>query len=382
MTAEKTTLHQLLDAGQSPWLDYITRDLLKSGKLQSLIDKGIVGMTSNPTIFQKAIADGASDYDEDLQSLVRDNKDIPGIYDGLVLDDIRRAATILRPVYDKSNGHDGFVSIEVPPELSHNTERTLAEARRIFAQLNMPNIMVKIPGTAEGLPAIQHAIAEGININVTLLFSVDNYRQVAEAYITGLEQRASAGQPIDKIASVASFFVSRVDTAVDKKLDALIDSATDEGRKEELRGLKGKAAIANAKMAYAAYQELFSGPRWDVLAAHAAAVQRCLWASTSTKNPAYRDVMYVEGLIGPDTVDTMPPATIDQFMDHGTVAPTITQDVEVARTELGALERAGISMDEVTRQLQEDGVKLFTESFNELIGTISGKRDEMMSHAR
>ncbi len=382
MTAEKTTLHQLLDAGQSPWIDYITRDLLKSGGLQRRIDQGIVGMTSNPTIFQKAIADGASDYDEDLQSMVRDNKDIPAIYDGLVLDDIRRAATILRPVYDSSDAHDGYVSIEVPPELSHDTDRTLVEALRIFSQLNMPNIMVKIPGTAEGLPAIRHAIAEGVNINVTLLFSVDNYRLVAEAYIAGLEDRASAGQPIDRIASVASFFVSRVDTAVDKKLDALIDAAGDEARKSELRALQGKAAIANAKLAYVAYQELFSGPRWEALAAHGAKEQRPLWASTSTKNKAYRDVMYAEGLIGPDTVDTMPVETIDNFLDHGTVAQTLTQDVDAARTELGALERAGVSMDEVTRQLQDDGVRLFTESFNELIGTISGKRDEMMSHAR
>jgi len=195
MTAEKTTLHQLLDAGQSPWIDYITRDLLKSGGLKERMDQGIVGMTSNPTIFQKAIADGASDYDQDLQSMVRDNKSVPQVYDGLVLDDIRNAATILRPVYDSSDGRDGYVSIEVPPDLAHDTERSLAEARRIFAQLNMPNIMVKIPGTAEGLPAIQHAIAEGVNVNVTLLFSVDNYRQVADAYISGLEQRASAGQP-------------------------------------------------------------------------------------------------------------------------------------------------------------------------------------------
>jgi len=382
MTAEKTTLHQLLDAGQSPWIDYITRDLLKSGGLKGRMDQGIVGMTSNPTIFQKAIADGASDYDQDLHSMVRDNKDVSDIYDGLVLDDIRNAATILRPVYDSSDGRDGYVSIEVSPDLSHDTERTLAEARRLFVYLNLPNIMVKVPGTAEGLPAIQHATAEGININVTLLFSVDNYRQVAEAYISGLEQRASAGQPIDHIASVASFFVSRVDTAVDKKLDALIDGAGDEARKGELGALKGKAAIANAKMAYVAFQEIFSGPRWEALASHGAKVQRPLWASTSTKNKAYRDVMYVEQLIGADTVDTMPPATIDDFMDHGAVAPTITQDVEAARTELGALERAGVSMDEVTRQLQEDGVRLFTESFNELIGTISSKREEMMSHAR
>jgi len=382
MTAQKTTLQQLLDNGQSPWIDYITRDLLKSGKLQQRIDQGIVGMTSNPTIFQKAIAAGTSDYDEELQSLVRANKSVPEIYDGIVLDDIRSAAAILRPVYDRSNGLDGYVSIEVPPELAHNTERTLAEARRIFAQLNLPNIMVKIPGTAEGLPAVRHAIAEGVNVNITLLFSVDNYREVAEAFIAGLEQRANAGQPIDRIASVASFFVSRVDTAVDKQLDALIDQASDEPRKNDLRALQGKAAIANAKMAYAAYQDIFSGPRWEALAQKGAKPQRCLWASTSTKNKAYRDVLYVEELIGPDTVDTMPVETIDQFLDHGKAAPTLTQNVDEARRQLAALEQAGVSMDEVTRQLQADGVKLFAESFNQLVDTLAGKREEMMSHAR
>jgi len=381
MTAQKTALQQMLDAGQSPWIDYITRDLLKSGKLRQRIDQGIVGMTSNPTIFQKAIAAGTSDYDEELQSLVRANKSVPEIYDGIVLDDIRSAAAILRPVYDSSNGRDGYVSIEVPPELAHDTERTLAEARRIFAQLNLPNIMVKIPGTAEGLPAVQHAISEGINVNTTLLFSVDNYREVAEAFIAGLEQRANAGQPIDRIASVASFFVSRVDTAVDKKLDALIEQASDESRKNELRALQGKAAIANAKMAYAAYQEIFSGPRWEALAQKGAKAQRCLWASTSTKNKAYRDVLYAEELIGPDTVDTMPVETIDQFLDHGKVAPTLTQNVDEARKQLAALEQAGISMDEVTRQLQSDGVRLFAESFNQLVDTLAGKREEMMSHA-
>ncbi len=381
MTAQKTALQQMLDAGQSPWIDYITRDLLKSGKLRQRIDQGIVGMTSNPTIFQKAIAAGTSDYDEELQSLVRANKSVPEIYDGIVLDDIRSAAAILRPVYDSSNGRDGYVSIEVPPELAHDTERTLAEARRIFAQLNLPNIMVKIPGTAEGLPAVQHAISEGINVNTTLLFSVDNYREVAEAFIAGLEQRANAGQPIDRIASVASFFVSRVDTAVDKKLDALIEQASDESRKNELRALQGKAAIANAKVAYAAYQEIFSGPRWEALAQKGAKAQRCLWASTSTKNKAYRDVLYAEELIGPDTVDTMPVETIDQFLDHGKVAPTLTQNVDEARKQLAALEQAGISMDEVTRQLQSDGVRLFAESFNQLVDTLAGKREEMMSHA-
>jgi len=380
MAAEKNTLHQLLAQGQSPWIDNITRAMLTGGTLQELIDKGIVGLTSNPTIFQKAIG-GSADYDDELRQLVRDGKSVNEIYDGLVLDDIRSAATILRQVYDSSKGHDGFVSIEVAPNLAYDTEGTLTEARRLFSYLAMPNIMVKIPGTAEGIPAFQQAIADGINVNVTLVFSLQSYREVAEAYIKGLEQRAEAGQPIDHLASVASFFVSRVDTMVDKRLDAAIAAAGSEERKTELKALQGKAAIANAKLAYAAYQEIFSGPRWEALAAKGAKPQRCLWASTSTKNPAYRDVIYVEDLIGPDTVDTMPPATIDAFLDHGNAARTLDQNVDEARAQLAGLEKAGISMDEVTLQLQKDGVRLFAESFNELIGTITSKREEMMAHA-
>ncbi len=380
MAAEKNTLHQLLAQGQSPWIDNITRAMLTGGTLQELIDKGIVGLTSNPTIFQKAIG-GSADYDDELRQLVRDGKSVNEIYDGLVLDDIRSAATILRQVYDSSNGHDGFVSIEVAPNLAYDTEGTLTEARRLFSYLDIPNIMVKIPGTAEGIPAFQQAIADGINVNVTLVFSLQSYREVAEAYIKGLEQRAASGQPVDHLASVASFFVSRVDTMVDKRLDAAIAAAGSEERKTELKALQGKAAIANAKMAYAAYQEIFSGPRWEALAAKGAKPQRCLWASTSTKNPAYRDVIYVEDLIGPDTVDTMPPATIDAFLDHGNAARTLDQNVDEARAQLAGLEKAGISMDEVTLQLQKDGVRLFTESFNELIGTITSKREEMMAHA-
>ncbi len=380
MAAEKNTLHQLLAQGQSPWIDNITRAMLTGGTLQELIDKGIVGLTSNPTIFQKAIG-GSADYDDELRQLVRDSKSVSEIYDGLVLDDIRSAATILRQVYDSSNGHDGFVSIEVAPNLAYDTEGTLTEARRLFSYLDIPNIMVKIPGTAEGIPAFQQAIADGINVNVTLVFSLQSYREVAEAYIKGLEQRAASGQPVDHLASVASFFVSRVDTMVDKLLDAAIAAAGSEERKTELKALQGKAAIANAKMAYAAYQEIFSGPRWEALAAKGAKPQRCLWASTSAKNPAYRDVIYVEELIGPDTVDTMPPATIDAFLDHGNAARTLDQGVDEARAQLAGLEKAGISMDEVTLQLQKDGVRLFTESFNELIGTITSKREEMMAHA-
>jgi transaldolase / glucose-6-phosphate isomerase len=380
MTDNTTTLQGLLKEGQSPWIDNITRDMLQKGVLQDLVDKGIVGLTSNPTIFQKAIA-GSSAYDDALRSLARQDKSVDEIFDALVLDDIANAADVLRPVYDRMDGGDGFVSIEVGPTLANDTEGTYKEAQRLFNHLKRPNVLVKIPGTAEGIPAFQRAIADGININVTLLFSLDSYRKVAEAYIAGLEGALKAGKPIDRIASVASFFVSRVDSAVDKQLDELIGKTNDETRKNELRALQGKAAIANAKMAYQAFKEIFSGDRWDALAAKGAKVQRCLWASTSTKNPAYRDVMYIEELIGPDTVDTMPDSTIKAFLDHGKVARTIDRDVDTAREELQAIEDAGISMDEVTHKLQVDGVKSFTESFNDMIKTINEKREQMLATA-
>ena len=378
MATQKNNLQLLLDQGQSPWLDYITRDILQNGKLQELIGQGIVGMTSNPTIFQKAIS-GSNLYDDELRRLVREGKSVNEIYDSLVLDDIRNAATILRPVYDRTGGRDGFVGVEVAPNLAYETAKTLDEARRLFHKLALPNIMIKIPGTAEGIPAFRQAISEGINVNVTLVFSLDAYRRVADAYITGLEQRTATGGSIDRIASVASFFVSRVDTAVDKRLDVLIDAAGTETQKNELRALHGKAAIANAKLAYEAYTQIFSGPRWEALARKGARTQRCLWASTSTKNPAYRDILYAEELIGPDTVDTMPPQTIDAFLDHGVVARTVDRDIDQQRAVFAALEKAGISMEEVTLQLQKDGVKLFADSFDELIDAISTRREEMMA---
>ena len=381
MATTKNTLQQLHDHGQSPWLDYITRDILTNGRLQELIALGILGLTSNPTIFQKAIS-GSQLYDDELRRLVREGKSVDEIYDALVLDDIRAAASILRPVYDRTNGRDGLVSIEEPPRLAYDTQKSIEEARRLFHRLNLPNVMIKIPGTPEGIPAFQQAISEGINVNVTLVFSLENYRQVAQAYIAGLEERAAAGRPVDRIASVASFFVSRVDTAVDHKLDQRIEATYDEARKNELRALQGKAAIANAKLAYDAYKEIFAGPRWDALAQKGARTQRCLWASTSTKNPKYRDIRYAEQLIGPDTVDTMTPATIEAFLDHGVVERTVDKDVDQARAELAAIEKAGISMDEVTLQLQKDGVKQFADSFDELIDAISARRQEMMAHAR
>jgi transaldolase len=377
MASNKNTLQQLHDYGQSPWIDFISRDLLKSGRLKELIEQGIVGQTSNPTIFQQAIGAG-DDYDEELRQLAQAGKSVSEIYDSLVLGDIRAAASILRPIYEQTNGRDGYVSIEEPPDMAYDTQKALEEARRLFTQLNLPNIMIKIPGTPEGIPAFQQVISEGINVNVTLVFSLDNYRKVAEAYIAGLETRAAAGKPIDTIASVASFFVSRVDTAVDQRLDELIAYTTDERRKRELKALQGKAAIANAKLAYAAYQEIFSGPRWQGLARKGARTQRCLWASTSTKNPAYRDILYAEQLIGPDTVDTMPLATIEAFLDHAIVARTLDQDVEKAREDYAAIERAGIFMDKVTLHLQQEGVQKFADSFNQLIDTISTKRQQMI----
>jgi len=342
MTADKTMLQQLLDQGQSPWLDNISRALLRDGTFQALLDRGIVGMTSNPSIFQKAIGDSDA-YDDELRRLVRAGRSAADIYDDLVLDDIRAAAALLRPVYEGTGGRDGYVSIEVAPALADDTERTLREARRLFSYLNLPNVMIKIPGTPAGLPAIRQAIADGINVNVTLLFAVANYRAVAAAYLGGLEERAAAGWSIGGIASVASFFVSRVDTAVDTRLDALIARAADDGARRELTALKGTAAVANAVVAYAAFREIFSGPRWAALAARGARAQRPLWASTSMKDPAQRDVRYVEALIGPDTVDTMPDATIAAVLDHGVVRRTLDADVAGARATLDRLARAGIA---------------------------------------
>ncbi len=380
MTGHMTPLQQLFDQGQSPWLDNISRALLRDGTFQALLDQGIVGMTSNPSIFQKAIGGGDA-YDDELQRLARAGTSAAAIYDDLVLDDIRAAAALLRPVYERTGGRDGYVSIEVAPALADDTERTLREARRLFSYLNLPNVMIKIPGTPAGIPAIRQAIVDGINVNVTLLFAVTNYRAVAAAYLAGLEERAAAGWSIGGIASVVSFFVSRVDTAVDKRLDALIGAATG-ARKEELGGLKGTAAVANAVVAYAAFREIFSGPRWAALAARGARAQRPLWASTSMKDPARRDVRYVEELIGPDTVDTMPDATIAAVLDHGVVRRTLDADVAGARATLERLARAGIDLGEVTDALQRDGVAQFAAAFDDLNRTIAAKRAEMVAPAR
>ena len=353
------SLQQLNDQGQSPWYDNISRGLIKSGGLQKLIDLGITGLTSNPTIFEKAISAG-SDYDGSLIELAKSGKSVFEIYDSLSIEDIRSASDMLRPVYDRTGGADGFVSLEVNPHLAHKTEETIEEAERLFAAVDRPNLMVKVPGTPEGVLAFRTLIGEGINVNVTLLFSLEAYRTVREAYLSGLEDLDASGGDVGRIASVASFFVSRVDTTTDERLG-------------EWSGLAGRAAIANARLAYRDFQADFGGERFEALRAKGARVQRPLWASTSTKNPAYRGVMYVENLIGPNTVDTMPQATVDAFLDHGEVAVTLDNQVDQAQRDIEAIESTGVSMQDVTDHLLADGVRLFSDSFDGLLANIQEK---------
>ncbi len=365
----------LQEHGQSPWIDNITRGMLTGGELQRLIDLGVVGLTSNPTIFQKAIG-GSADYDQALADLVKQGKDLDAVYEGLVLADIAEAARILRPVFDRTGGRDGFVSIEVSPELAYETKKTVDDASRFFSQLAKPNIMIKVPGTTEGVAAFRTITGLGINVNVTLLFSLESYRAVAEAYVDGLEALDRGGKPISGVSSVASFFVSRVDTAVDAILEQ--KAKDDAGQASRYRSLMGKAAIANAKLAYTEiYKQVFSGARWEALAAKGARRQRPLWASTSTKNPSYRDVIYVEELIGKDTVNTMPPATVHDFLDHGRVRDTLEEDLDGAWKVMQELSDAGVDIDQVTTKLQKDGVDSFAKSFRDLMGTIEARRKEM-----
>jgi transaldolase/glucose-6-phosphate isomerase len=371
-TAKATNpLKDLLKFGQSVWLDYIRRDLLTSGELKRLIEEdGLRGMTSNPTIFEKAIAGGAL-YDDLLNSLrSRTDLDAKGRFEILAIRDIQDAADILRPVYDSSKRRDGYVSLEVSPYLARDTKGSLEEARRLWKAVGRENVMIKIPGTAEGLPAIQQALSEGININVTLLFAQDVYVKVAEAYITGLEQFAKTGGDVSKMASVASFFISRIDSAVDAIIDAKLKVSKVAREQEQLKSLHGKVAIANGKQTYEKYQAIFSTARWKALAAKGAQTQRVLWASTSTKNPAYRDVLYVEELIGSDTVDTIPPATFDAFRDHGKLRPSLTEDLASAHKTMEAAAKVGISMKEVTDKLTDDGVRLFSEAFDKLLAAV------------
>jgi len=361
-------LHRLhAEHDQSPWIDFIDRDLIESGKLDSMIDDGIRGLTSNPTIFAKAVATGQ--YDELIRREIEAGDDAHRIYEEIATGDVGDAADILRRVYDESGGTDGFASIEVEPDLADDTDATLARARELWARLDRPNIMIKIPATPAGIPAVEAAIADGINVNVTLMFSVDVYRQVAQAYVAGLRKRQERGEKVSGIASVASFFVSRVDSKVDKAL-------TEAGGRADLEA-RGRAAIANAKLAYEAFNEIFGGDAFADLRAAGANVQRCLWASTSTKNPDYRDVLYVEELIGPATVNTMPLETIEAFLDHGRVARTLDQGLADARQAIAEVEASGISMARVTEELLVEGVASFAKSFDELIETIESKRKEL-----
>jgi transaldolase/glucose-6-phosphate isomerase len=373
--ATKNPLRQLLDYGQSMWLDYIRRDLFTTGKLKQLIaEDGLRGMTSNPSIFEKAIGD-SSLYDDFLHKLAS-QKDLSttAIYEQIAIRDIQDAADALRPVYEESKFRDGYVSLEVSPYLARKTQETIDEARRLWKAVKRENVMIKVPGTAEGLPAIRQLIGEGININVTLLFAQEVYEKVAEAYIAGLEDLADRGGNLKKMASVASFFISRIDTLVDSKLEEKIKATSDARQQALLKSLLGKVAIANGKLTYQRYQKIFSGPQWQALAAKGAQTQRVLWASTSTKNPHYRDVMYVEELIGPDTVNTMPPATIDAFRDHGKLRNSLTEDVAGAAKLMDYLARAGISMKEVTDKLTQDGVKLFADAFDKLLAAVEKNR--------
>ena len=364
-------LKDLLQYGQSVWLDYIRRDLLSSGELKRLIEEdGLRGMTSNPAIFEKAIADSTL-YSDILQSLKsRTDLDAKGRYEILAIRDIQDAADFLRPVYDSSKRRDGYVSLEVSPHLARDTEGTLAEARRLWKTVDRENVMIKVPGTAEGIPAFQQLISEGININVTLLFSQEVYKRVAEAYIAGLEQLSARGGDVSKIASVASFFISRIDSSVDAIVGERLKASKDQREREQLKSILGKVAIANGKQTYVSYQKLFSGDRWKALATKGAQTQRVLWASTSTKNPNYRDVLYVEELIGPDTVNTIPPATLDAFRDHGRARPSLTEDVESANRTMETAAKLGISMKEVTDKLTDDGVRLFAEAFDKLLKAV------------
>ena len=363
-----TPLNNLAELGQSVWIDFVSRKFLQQGELAELIREGVVGVTSNPTIFQAAIADGDA-YDEQIKEVSADESEPKEIFLALARDDIRAACDELRSVWDEGNGKDGWVSLEVDPNLANDTEATIAEAKRLHALVERPNLLVKIPATPAGLPAIEETIAAGIPVNVTLIFSLERHREVAEAYIRGLQRLVDGGGDPGTIASVASFFVSRVDTEADRRLDEV-------GGHDEL---KGTLAIANAKLAYATYEEIFSGSDWDALAAAGATPQRCLWASTSTKNPEYRDVIYVEELIGPDTVNTMPLDTVRAFQDHGVAERTIDRDVDGARRILEAFKEAGIDYDDVVDTLEREGVEKFAKSFRELFADLEAKRDQLVA---
>ncbi len=361
---QENPLLQLRGCGQSVWLDYLSRHLLDSGELRRLIDAdGLRGVTSNPAIFDKAIS-GSLDYDDDIGKLSRQGQGIQEIYETLTVSDVQRAADLFLPVFRGLDGADGFVSLEVNPHLAHDTPGTIAEARRLWAKLDRPNVFIKVPATLEGLPAIRRLISEGINVNVTLLFGLPRYREVAEAYLSGLEERAARGQHL-RVVSVASFFLSRIDTLVDQTLKGLAGAAA---------SLQGEVAIASAKVAYAIYRQVFGSPRFKALQDQGARPQRLLWASTSTKNPAYGDVKYVEPLIGPETINTMPLETINAYRDHGQPASRLGEGADQAAAILQRLSELGLDLDQVTRQLEDEGVEKFNQPYDNLMCSLEGKR--------
>jgi len=375
--ATQSPILQIKEFGQSIWMDNLSRDAIQSGELTELIaNRDVHGITSNPAIFQKAIA-GNKVYDADIEAGARANKSVLEIYESLVFEDIRNACDVFLPVYEETDGLDGYVSIEVPPNLARDTETTLAEAKRYYAAIDRPNVMIKIPGTPEGLPAVEKAIAAGINVNITLLFSVDSYVETFWAYIRGLEARVAAGEDISKIASVASFFISRIDNEVDDRIDKAIANTSDSSTIETLTGIKGKVAIANAKIAYQEYKKIIQSDRWKALSAKGAQVQRLLWASTSTKNPEYSDVLYVNELIGPNTVNTMPPSTIEACADHCEIASRIETDIEAADKTIATLTEVGIDLDDVMAQLLEEGIDKFIKPFDSLISSLEEKIQQL-----
>jgi transaldolase len=367
-------LQALAAAGTAPWLDFVERRFVEDGKLQALVDEdGVTGVTSNPSIFEKAIGGGTA-YDDALAAFDRSNPDAATVdrYEHLAVADIVRVADILRPVYDRTDARDGYVSLEVSPTLADDTDGTIAEARKLWTAVDRPNLMVKIPGTRAGAPAITAAIADGINVNVTLLFSREDYARVLEAHAAGLEERVRTGRPLDRVASVASFFVSRIDARIDGEIDRRV--AAGDADADTLSSLRGKVAVANAKLAYADYQAFIASDRWQALAAKGAQPQRLLWASTGVKDPAYPDTLYVDQLIGPDTVNTMPPATLAAFRERGTVAPTLTADVDDARDVMAQADRLGLDLPSVTGALAVEGVAAFVASFDTLLAAVAGKK--------
>jgi transaldolase/glucose-6-phosphate isomerase len=371
-------IKELLKVGQSLWLDNINRRLITSGDLQALIDEGLMGVTSNPTIFEKAIGE-SSDYDDEIRRLVSEGREAPEIIDALIIRDIQMAADLFWPVYEKSNGGDGFVSIEVAPALAYQTKKTIEMVKMLHPQLSRKNVMIKIPATKEGLPAIEASIAEGISINVTLIFSQERYEEVARAYIAGIQSRLKRGLPVESIRSVASVFVSRVDTTIDRLLEARIQAAGSDEARAELKGLLGKAGIANAKLIYQKFKEIFQGRDFLEFQKQRVSLQRVLWGSTGTKNPNYSDLLYVEELIGPQTVNTVPPATLAAFRDHGKVRPSLEENLDEARATLKKLGAIGIDLQQITGALEEEGVKSFSESFEKLSARLSEKRQSMLA---